>query len=148
MIHSGLAALKRDFSNLTLSSLYETAAIGFNGDPFYNLVAGFESTLDVDSLGKQLRQIEFDHGRPLVSKKFSSRSLDLDLILYGDLILNEDSRRLPHQDIERYAYVLEPLAEIAPDLTHPISQQSYATLWQNFDKTNLRQTRLELGSLV
>jgi len=98
--------------------------------------------LGVKEVAKLLRQIELDNGRTRDSQKFSARTLDLDLILYDDLILNEGRLQIPRDEIERYAFVLEPLAEIAPTLKHPISHLSYAELWEKFDKTNLKQKRV------
>jgi 2-amino-4-hydroxy-6-hydroxymethyldihydropteridine diphosphokinase len=138
-ILASLHALEHQFGKLTISSIYESEPVGFTGDTFYNLVVGFNSELGVKEVAKKLRQIELDNGRTRDSQKFSARTLDLDLILYDDLILNDGRLRIPRDEIERYAFVLEPLAEIAPTLKHPISHLSYAELWKKFDKTNLKQ---------
>ncbi len=141
-ILASLKALEHHFGKLTISSIYESDAVGFTGDTFYNLVVGFKSDLDVKEVAHLLRQIELDNGRTRNSQKFSPRTLDLDLILYDGLILNEGRLQIPRDEIERYAFVLEPLAEIAPTLKHPVSQVSYADLWEKFDKTNLKQKRI------
>ncbi len=141
-IPAGLQALDRCFGKLSISSIYESAAVGFAGDSFYNLIVGFNSALDVKQVAKKLRQIELDNGRTHDSQKFSARTLDLDLILYGDLIINDGRLRIPRDEIERYAFVLEPLAEIAPTLKHPIKHLSYAELWEKFDKNGLQQHRI------
>ncbi|MDZ4154518.1 2-amino-4-hydroxy-6-hydroxymethyldihydropteridine diphosphokinase [Methylicorpusculum sp.] len=141
-IPASLKALEEYFGNLTVSSIYESEAVGFTGDSCHNLIVGFDSDLDVKSVAKQLRQIELDHGRSRNSEKFSPRTLDLDLILYGDIIINDGRLQIPRDEIERYAFVLEPLAEIAPTLKHPVSQVTYENLWKNFDKTMLKQWRL------
>lgn len=141
-IPASLKALEECFGNLTVSSIYESEAVGFTGDSFHNLIVGFDSDLDVKTVAKQLRQIELDHGRSRNSEKFSPRTLDLDLILYGDIIINDGRLQIPRDEIERYAFVLEPLAEIAPNLKHPVSQITYEELWSNFDKTTLKQWRL------
>ncbi len=138
---ASLLALEQAFGKLTVSSIYESEPVGFTGDTFYNLVVEFDSDLDVKAVAKQLRQIELDNGRTRDSQKFSARTLDLDLILYGDLIFNDGRLQIPRDEIEHYAFVLEPLAEIAPDLKHPVSQLSYAELWDKFDKTDLKQKR-------
>ena len=137
-----LRELERHFGKLAISSIYESEPVGFTGDTFYNLVVGFNSELSVKEVAKQLRQIELDNGRTRDSQKFSARTLDLDLILYDDLIINDGRLQIPRDEIERYAFVLEPLAEIAPDLKHPVSHLSYADLWEKFDKTNLKQQRV------
>ncbi len=141
-IPASLRALEQFFGNLTVSSIYESEPVGFTGDVFYNLVVGFDSDLEVKAVAKQLRQIELDNGRTRDCKKFSARTLDLDLILYGDLIINDGRLQIPRDEIERYAFVLEPLAEIAPTLKHPISHISYAELWEKFDKSDLKQKRI------
>jgi 2-amino-4-hydroxy-6-hydroxymethyldihydropteridine diphosphokinase len=141
-ILASLRALEHHFGQLTISSIYESEPVGFTGDTFYNLAVGFNSNLSVKEVAKQLRQIELDNGRTRDCQKFSARTLDLDLILYDDLILNDGRLQIPRDEIERYAFVLEPLAEIAPTLKHPISRLSYAELWEKFDKTNLKQKRV------
>jgi 2-amino-4-hydroxy-6-hydroxymethyldihydropteridine diphosphokinase len=141
-IAAGLQALEQTFGKLIVSSIYETEAVGFCGDPFFNLVVGFDSGLDVKTVAKKLREIEVDLGRLPDSKKFSARTLDLDLILYGELILNEGNLQIPRSDIERYAFVLEPLAEIAPALKHPVLQISYEELRQKIARDGLQQQRI------
>jgi len=141
-ILASLKALENNFGKLTISSIYESEPVGFTGDAFYNLVVGFNSELGAKEVAKLLRQIELDNGRARDSQKFSARTLDLDLILYDDLIINDGRLQIPRDEIERYAFVLEPLAEIAPALKHPISHLSYAELWQKFDKANLKQKRV------
>lgn len=141
-ILASLQALEQQFGRLTISSIYESEPVGFTGDTFYNLVVGFNSELEVKDVAKQLRQIELDNGRTRDCQKFSARTLDLDLLLYDDLILNDGRLQIPRDEIEHYAFVLEPLAEIAPTLKHPISHLSYSELWEKFDKTNLKQKRV------
>jgi 2-amino-4-hydroxy-6-hydroxymethyldihydropteridine diphosphokinase len=141
-VPASLRALEQVFGQLSVSSVYESEAVGFTGDAFYNLVVGFDSDLEVKAVAKQLRQIELDNGRTRDSRKFAARTLDLDLILYGDLVVNDGRLQIPRDEIEHYAFVLEPLAEIAPTLKHPISHLSYAELWKRFDKTELKQKRI------
>jgi 2-amino-4-hydroxy-6-hydroxymethyldihydropteridine diphosphokinase len=141
-IPASLDALNVHFGKLSISSIYESAPIGFIGNTFYNLVVGFNSQLNVKEVAKILHQIELDNGRTRDSQKFSSRTLDLDLILYDALVINDGTLQLPRDEIERYAFVLEPLAEIAPNLKHPISSLTYTNLWKTFDKTNLDQQRI------
>jgi 2-amino-4-hydroxy-6-hydroxymethyldihydropteridine diphosphokinase len=147
-IPASLRALEQLFGKLTVSSIYDSEPVGFVGDSFYNLVVGFNSELSVKEVAKQLRQIELDNGRTRDSQKFSARTLDLDLLLYDDLILNDGRLQIPRNEIERYAFVLEPLAEIAPTLKHPVSGQNYGQLWEQFDKTHLKQKRVTPDSLL
>ncbi len=141
-IPASLHALTAHFGKLIVSSIYESESVGFTGDVFHNLVVGFDSELDVKTVAKQLRQIELDNGRTRDCQKFSARTLDLDLLLYGDLIISDGRLQLPRDEIERYAFVLEPLAEIAPDLRHPVSGLSIAELWEKFDKSEVHQHRV------
>ncbi|CAG1021165.1 2-amino-4-hydroxy-6-hydroxymethyldihydropteridine diphosphokinase [Methylomonas sp. LL1] len=145
-IPSSLKALEQVFGELSTSSIYETEAVGFVGDSFYNLVVGFQSELPAKDVARLLRQIELDHGRSRESQKFSARTLDLDLILYGDQIISDGRLQIPRDEIERYAFVLEPLAEIAPNQSHPVSGKTYQELWQNFNKQGLKQTKIKLDS--
>ena len=140
---SALAELERRFGPLTVSSTYETAAVGFDGPPFHNLVAAFSTDLSVERIAQILAEIEERHGRTRQCTKFSSRTLDIDLILYGDLIQREGKLQLPRDEITRYAFVLEPLAEIAPNQRHPVTGERYADLWAHFDKSGLCQRRVE-----
>jgi 2-amino-4-hydroxy-6-hydroxymethyldihydropteridine diphosphokinase len=128
-IKAGLNSLRATFGELTISPIYETGAVGFAGDNFYNLVVGFESDLSAHDVFKKLRELEFLHGRLSTSQKFSPRSLDLDLLLYGDVIIDDGTLKLPRADIEIYTFVLQPLADIAPELLHPILQKSYREMW-------------------
>ena len=131
---AGTVALKQAFGELNLSSVYESEAVGFDGDAFYNMVIACEVSASVFEANQILRDIEDAHGRDRSGPRFSSRTLDLDLLLYDDLILDENGLRLPRGEILKNAFVLWPLAEIAPTLKHPEAQRSYAELWADFDK--------------
>lgn len=132
---AGIKALHERFGELELSSVYESEAVGFEGDAFYNMVIGCDVSEDVHGVNQVLRDIEDANGRDRSGPKFSSRTLDLDLLLYDDLTLEERGLKLPREEILHNAFVLWPLAEIAPKLTHPEVGKSYAELWQAFDKT-------------
>lgn len=142
-VPQALQDLAARFGTLDVSSVYETAAVGFAGDPFYNLVVGFDTDLDVDRLAAALTELEHHHGRRRDAQKFAPRTLDLDLILYGDLVRTDRKPFLPRDEITRYAFMLEPLAEIAPDLRDPLGGERYTDLWARFDKTGLEQRRVE-----
>jgi len=131
----GLNALSKQFGKLDLSSLFESEAVGFSGSPFYNMVIGVVTSLSVEKVAKVLRNIEFAHGREHNAKKFSPRTLDLDLLLYDNLVLTTPAQ-LPRDEITKNAFVLWPLAEIAPQLQHPILKQNYQQLWRNFDQSS------------
>lgn len=132
---AGIRALKDAFGKLILSSVYESEAVGFEGDAFYNMVIACEVGTSVFDTNQLLRDIEDANGRDRNGPRFSSRTLDLDLLLYDDLILDEKGLVLPRGEILKNAFVLWPLAEVAPDLKHPEAGVSYAELWAGFDKT-------------
>ncbi len=132
---AGIIALQQAFGELELSSVYESEAVGFVGDAFYNMIIACDSSDDVHTTNKKLAEIEDSNGRDRSGPKFSSRTLDLDLLLYDDLVLSENGLTLPRDEILKNAFVLWPLAEIAPGLTHPVVKKTYAELWQLFDKT-------------
>jgi 2-amino-4-hydroxy-6-hydroxymethyldihydropteridine diphosphokinase len=132
---TGIDALRKSYSGLLLSSVYESEAVGFKGDNFYNMVIGLETSNDVFTVARHLRQVEEANGRDRNQPKFSSRTLDLDLLLYDDLIVNEQGLQIPRDEILSRAFVLWPLAEIAPELLHPEVNRSYEALWRDFDKT-------------
>ena len=135
LTRSGVAALRKRFGDLVLSSVYKSEAVGFEGEDFYNMVIGLQTNDDVENVYQSLRQIEDEHGRDRSGPRFSSRTLDLDLLLYDDLILKQGKLEIPRDEILERAFVLWPLAEIASDRIHPTEKQSYAALWDEFDKS-------------
>lgn len=135
LTRSGVAALRQRYGELLLSSVYKSEAVGFEGEDFYNMVIGLQTEDDVDTVYQSLRQIEDEHGRDRSGPRFSSRTLDLDLLLYDDLILQQGKLEIPRDEILERAFVLWPLAEIAAEKIHPVVKQSYAELWSAFDKS-------------
>jgi 2-amino-4-hydroxy-6-hydroxymethyldihydropteridine diphosphokinase len=125
--------LTAHYGSLTLSPVYESKALGFEGENFYNLVAGFDSAESVERIKQVLAEIESRLGRVRGVERYSARTLDLDLLLYGDMVQHDGQVDLPHPDIRRYAFVLRPLADIAPDLRHPETNLSCAEMWRQFD---------------
>ncbi len=127
-IRSGLDALARHFPQLLLSPVYESSAVGFDGEAFLNLVVAIDTELSVGELSAMLRAIEADHGRTRGEKKFASRTLDIDILTYGDAVGVIDGVELPRDEILKHAFVLKPLADIAPEERHPLLQKNYAEL--------------------
>jgi 2-amino-4-hydroxy-6-hydroxymethyldihydropteridine diphosphokinase len=134
-ISASLDALHTRFGDLTISSVFESEAVGFDGDPFYNLVVGFTTELSVGELFENLRDVEFENGRCRSGAKFSSRTLDIDILTYDDRAGKVDGIELPRAEIDYNAFVLWPLAEIAGLDTHPVTNISYADMWSAFDKS-------------
>jgi 2-amino-4-hydroxy-6-hydroxymethyldihydropteridine diphosphokinase len=133
-LRQAVAELQMHYGELQLSSVYESESVGFDGDNFLNMVVGLDTDEDVHMVVQTLRQIEDRHGRDRTGPRFSARTLDLDLLLYNDLVLKENGLELPRGEITHNAFVLWPLAELAPELVHPVRQQTMASLWQGFDK--------------
>ena len=131
MIRSCIASLEEIFGELVKSSVYESISVGFEGDNFYNLVVGFSADEPVDLVNK-LRDIEQAHGRTREEKKYASRTLDLDLLLFGNQDLHERGYDVPREEISRYAFVLGPLAELIPDEFHPTTGLTFADMWSEF----------------
>ena len=119
---------------LQLSPVYKTQAVGFEGDDFFNLVASFITNLPPVEVEKKLKAIEHQNGRRRNQEKFSARTLDIDLLLYDQEIIHSNSISVPRDEIEKYAFVLSPLADLAPDLIHPRTQQSISEMWQKLSK--------------
>lgn len=132
-IRGGVHDLASRFDDLELSQVYDCPAVGFKGQSFLNLVAGFSTDITLEDLNLQLKEIEADNGRVRGSKKFSDRTLDIDVLLYGDLIKHEGRIDVPRYEIRRYAFVLRPLSEMIPDSLHPELKLSYRDMWNGFD---------------
>jgi len=128
-----LKTLEKEFSNIFISSLYESPAEGFEGNDFYNI--GINATTDksIHEVRAALKNIEDDLGRDRNLAKFPVRIIDLDLVLYDDVI--EASLNLPRADILKYGYVLAPLAELSASKRHPIEGQTYQELWRAFQSS-------------
>lgn len=133
-ITAALDALDGWFDELIVSSVYESESVGFDGSPFYNLVVGVDTGLSVAELSVRFKQLEADNGRRRDVPKFSPRTLDLDILTYDDEVGRIDGVELPRGEILKNAFVLLPLAEIAPEVVHPVCGQSYEMLWRAYDR--------------
>lgn len=133
-IREGINAIKQQFGTVDVSSVYESEAYGFEGDNFYNLVAGFSTELSLIELVEKLREIEYSFGRKRHEERFLSRTLDLDLLLYNGIVRHDDEFDLPRQDITEYSFVLCPLAELAGGEKHPELGNTFNEMWQQFNK--------------
>jgi 2-amino-4-hydroxy-6-hydroxymethyldihydropteridine diphosphokinase len=133
-IVSCLATLRERFGALQMSRIYENRAMGFDGDNFLNLVVGLDTTQDVYEVAREMREIEYAHGRVRGGERFSSRSLDIDLLLYDELVTEEEELQLPRNEIVKYAFVLKPLAEIDAARMHPVLKRSMGDLWSEYQR--------------
>jgi 2-amino-4-hydroxy-6-hydroxymethyldihydropteridine diphosphokinase len=142
----GVRELRRRFGDVQLSAVYRNAAVGFDGDDFLNLVAGFESDIPPHELCESIEGIHNLVGRDRDSGKWESRPLDIDLLLYNDLVKDEPPVRVPRGDVLEYSFVLRPLAELAPDLRHPVTGRTVLEHWQAFDASDhpLERVRVDL----
>ena len=134
-IRAAVQALRMRYGTLTLSRVYENRPIGFDGENFYNLVAAFDTNESPEVVTAILHEIEQQHGRQRGLSRFTSRTIDLDLLLYNSLIREQGALHLPRCEIDEYACVLRPLAELAPETRHPQSGETFASLWARFDQT-------------
>jgi 2-amino-4-hydroxy-6-hydroxymethyldihydropteridine diphosphokinase len=132
-LHLAYREIEHMFGPLSRSSTYRTKAIGFDGGDFLNLVMCFSTRESLDKIVAEMQRVEALSGRPPIETELMSRTLDLDLLLYGPQILKTDKMTLPRPDITQYAFVLGPMAELAPDLLLPGSVKTMRELWQEFD---------------
>jgi len=128
-------ALLAEFGNIDCSAVYESEPVGFEGDNFLNLVAVIETEQPLTRIAATLKQIEDDLGRDRSQPKFSGRTMDIDVLTFGDASGSDCGMHLPRAEITRNAFVLRPLAELLPEQVHGPTGKCFAELWQEFDKT-------------
>lgn len=114
-------ALCEHFGNIICSNVYQTPAIGFEGDDFLNLVVQLESNQSLETIKQICRDLEDQQGRVRQDNKFSARPIDIDVLLYGEVV--DTVQKIPHGDLEKYDFVTLPLLELAPDNIHPLQQR-------------------------
>lgn len=139
-VRVAIEALKAEFAAVELSPVYRSQAVGFKGDDFINLVAKIDTDLSPRQLQQWLRALEDRHGRKRNVPKFSDRVLDVDILLFDQLCLNEQGLVLPRPEILEFAHVLRPLAELSPHLIYPGSSATLGSLWA---ESGLHATTLE-----
>lgn len=133
-IARAVAELAREFPGARFSPWYRNRAAGFTGDDFINLAAGFDTQLPVREVQTRLQGIETLCGRPRAAPRWAPRSMDLDVLLYDELVCDEPGLKLPRPDLIKRAYMLGPLAALAPQLVHPTEHLSIGELWRRFDQ--------------
>ena len=138
----GVDELARRYDLRSVSAVYRNPAVGFDGDDFLNAVAWVTTEEKPGAIMSALDEIHDLAGRSRGPNAFVSRTLDIDLLLYGDACLPEF--RVPRQDVLEYSFVLRPLAELAPDAVHPETGQTFAEHWAAFDQSRHLLTRTDL----
>jgi 2-amino-4-hydroxy-6-hydroxymethyldihydropteridine diphosphokinase len=130
-LRSAFAALRARFGDIVASTVYRFPAVGFDGPDFLNAAAVIDSDLDPQALNAWLHALEDAHGRDRSGPRFGDRPLDIDIVFYDDLVLSGPGHlQLPRDEL-RHAFVLRPLAEIAPDFVDPRSGRTLAALWSD-----------------
>ena len=132
----GIGELRDRFGELQTSTVYRSKAVGFDGEDFLNLVAIFESDASPLEICDIIELIHNLSGRDRNGGKWESRPLDIDLLLYNDLVIDERPVMVPRKDVLEYSFVLRPMAELAPDKVHPVTGHTMLEHWQNFDATS------------
>lgn len=131
-LRAALDELRARFGALTVSPAYRSQAVGFEGADFVNLAVGLDTDLSPEALNAWLHALEDRHGRRRDVPRYSDRTLDVDIVLYDDLVLQgEGHLELPRKEL-RHAFVLRPIADIAPQLKHPLTGETMAALWSAF----------------
>src|SRR5262245_1642612 len=133
-LNEALRLLRRDYPGLRASRAYSNSAVGFEGDDFINLVIAFPDVQPTEALLDRLKSVERACGREPGAPKWGPRTLDLDLLLHGDAVGRFGGKALPHPDLLTRAWVLGPLAELAPAVVHPVAGERIDALWRRFDQ--------------
>jgi 2-amino-4-hydroxy-6-hydroxymethyldihydropteridine diphosphokinase len=140
-LRAALDELRARFGAIEVSPLYRFSAVGFNGPDFLNLAAGIDSDLDAPALNDWLHALEDRHGRRRDVARYSSRTLDIDIVLFGDAVIDGPGNlQVPRNELQ-HAFVLKPLAAIAPLVRHPVSGKTLQQLWQEFPREQDQSTR-------
>jgi 2-amino-4-hydroxy-6-hydroxymethyldihydropteridine diphosphokinase len=140
--------LRRFFPNARFSSWYRNGAVGFDGDDFVNGVVGFTTALPLRSVIECLHTVEALCGRPRNAPRWAPRAMDLDVLLYDNVVCAEPGITLPRPDLLKRPYMLGPLAEIAPEVKHPTAGLTIGELWQRFDRDSHAMTRVTCAELT
>jgi 2-amino-4-hydroxy-6-hydroxymethyldihydropteridine diphosphokinase len=140
-------ALKARHPGARFSRCYRNSAVGFEGPDFINFVVELPVAGTPALLKGELECIETQCGRARDAPKWAPRAMDLDILLFGDVVQDTPGLVLPRPDLLKWAFMLGPLAEIAPGLVHPMQARRIDTLWRDFDHAAnpLRPLALDLN---
>lgn len=144
-LRRALGLLHETWPALRASQAWRNPAVGFEGEDFINLVIGFHTDLPLPAVLERLHAAEAACGRPRAAPKWAPRSMDLDVLLYGDEVGEFPGAVLPRPDLVRRPYMLGPLAELAPGLRHPTLRRSVGELWAEFPRDGLVMVPVSLG---
>ncbi len=146
-LRSAVAALRARFAGVAVSKAYLFPAVGFDGPDFLNAAAVVDSDLDPFALNEWLHALEDAHGRDRSGPRFGDRTLDIDIVFYDDRVLEgQGNLRIPRPEL-KHAFVLMPLAEIAPEFVDPVSGRSLAELWAESAERGVRvEAAFSLGA--
>ena len=133
-IREAVTALRQHFGTVSCSSVYESEAVGFAGDNFFNLVVIIETTKTLAEIILTIKNLEDRQGRVRTDPKFSARTLDIDILIFGNAQGQVAGIELPRAEITENAYVLCPLAELAESAVDPDSGKTYGELWQTYQQ--------------
>ena len=144
-LRRALDSLAAHYPAMRCSRAYRNEAVGFEGEDFVNLVVGFDTGEDVRAVLGRLHEAESLCGRARHAPKWAPRSMDLDILLFGDTVCDEPDVVLPRPDLLRRAYMLGPAAEIAPGFVHPTRGVTLAELWREFAQSEHPLEVVDLG---
>jgi 2-amino-4-hydroxy-6-hydroxymethyldihydropteridine diphosphokinase len=144
-LRMAITALRARFGDVRVSPVYRTRAVGFVGPDFLNAIAVVQSDVNPFALHKWLHRLEEAQGRDRRDAAYSNRPLDVDIIYFGDLVLDGPGEfQLPRPEL-RHAFVLKPLADVAPDFVDPIRNTTLAQLWKIHPEHATPPERVELA---
>jgi len=130
---AAICSLKAEFGFVELSPVYESEAVGFDGEPFFNMIVAIETGLGLSELSRCLKAIEDSQGRDRSAPKFAPRTLDIDIVTYGNCIGVHDGIELPRPELYYNAFVLRPFADLAPQFMDTNSGKAMSDLWAEYE---------------
>jgi 2-amino-4-hydroxy-6-hydroxymethyldihydropteridine diphosphokinase len=129
---AAVEALRQRFGKITVSPAYRSQSVGFDGADFVNMAVGLDTDLSPETLNDWLHALEDRQGRRRDVPRYSDRTLDIDIVFYDALVIDGPGHlQIPRNELQ-HAFVLRPIADIAPAFRHPVSGLSMAELWAAF----------------